>query len=82
MIGLAWPFAVVLGLSTMLGIVLLARNRRVRRLGHCPISANTVAIEVGESFWTGEPVDVVSCSEFTPRTNVGCDKRCLRYGLR
>lgn len=28
------------------------------------------------------PFDVVSCSEFSPRTDVRCDKRCLRYGLR
>jgi hypothetical protein len=78
----AWPFLVILGLGTLLAAVLIARRRRVRRLGHCPISANTVAVEIGESFWTGEAADVVSCSEFTPRTAIRCDKRCLRYGLR
>ena len=79
---MAWAFAAVIGLGTLLAVTMIARSRRVRRLGRCPINANTVVVEVGESFWTGQSVDVVSCSEFTPRTAVGCDKRCLRYGLR
>ena len=82
MIAVAWPLAVVVTLGTLLAIAMLARRRRVRRLGRCPITANTVAVEVGESFWTGETVGVVSCSEFRPRTDVRCDKRCLRYGVR
>jgi len=82
MISMAWPFVIVVGLGTLLAIALLARRRRVRRIGRCPINANTVAVELGESFWTGEAIDVVSCSEFSPRTDVRCDKRCLRYGLR
>lgn len=82
MSGIAWSFIAVIGLGTLLAVTTLARSRRVRRIGHCPINANTVVVEVGESFWTGEAVDVVSCSEFTPRTAVRCDKRCLRYGLR
>ena len=82
MTGVAWSFVAVIGLSTLLATTMIGRSRRVRRLGRCPINGNTVAVEVGESFWTGEAVDVVSCSEFTPRTAVRCDKRCLRDGLR
>jgi hypothetical protein len=81
MSGVAWAFLMVIGLGTLLAMAIIGRSRRVRRLGRCPINANTVAVEV-ESFWTGDAVDVVSCSEFTPRTDVRCDKRCLRYGLR
>ena len=77
----AWSVAVI-GLGTLLALMRISRSRRVRRLGRCPINANTVAVEVDESFWTGEAVDVVSCSEFTPRTAVCCDKRCLSDGLR
>jgi hypothetical protein len=82
MSSLVWPVIMVIGLGTMLVVMVVAHSRRVRRLGRCPISANTVAVEVGESFWSGETEDVVSCSEFTPRSAVRCDKRCLRYGLR
>ena len=82
MSGLVWPFIAIIGLGTVLAVTMIARSRRVRRLGRCPINANTVVVEVGESFWTGETVDVLSCSEFTPRTSVACDKRCLQYGLR
>jgi hypothetical protein len=79
---LARAFVAMIGLGALLAMAMIARSRRVRRLGRCPINANTVAVEVDESFWTGEAVDVVSCSEFTPRTAVCCDKRCLSDGLR
>ena len=77
-----WSFAVALGVGTMLTIVAVARGRRVRRLGRCPVNANTVLVDVQVSPWTGDAVDVVGCSEFVPRTDVCCDKRCLQLGLR
>jgi hypothetical protein len=79
---LARAFVATIGLGALLAMAMIARSRRVCRLGRCPINANTVAVEVDESFWTGEAVDVVSCSELTPRTAVCCDKRCLSDGLR
>jgi hypothetical protein len=82
MIAAAWPFAIVLGLGTLAAVVAIKRVRRVRRIGHCPLNANTVVVEIGESLWTGQCLDVVSCSEFSPRTAVRCDKRCLRDGFR
>jgi len=78
----AWPFAIMLGFGTLVALVAITRRHRVRRLGHCPRNANTVVVETAESLWTGESVDVISCSEFRPRTDVRCDKRCLRAGLR
>jgi hypothetical protein len=82
MIAAAWPFAIIVGLGTLVAVVAIKRVRRVRRIGHCPLNANTVVVETDASLWTGESVDVISCSEFSPRTDVRCDKRCLRDGLR
>jgi hypothetical protein len=82
MSSMMWLLIVLAVLGTLLATVMLARRPHARRIGRCPINANTVVAEVGASFWTGEPVDVTACSEFAPRTDVRCDKRCLRYGFR
>ena len=82
MSSITWLFVVLLGLGALLAIAMFARRRQSRRIGRCPINGNTVVIEVEESFWTGEPVGVSACSEFAPRTDVRCDKRCLRFGFR
>ena len=78
----SWPLLIVLGFGTLVTVTLLARTRTTRRIGRCPRNANTVAVEVQESPWTGTTLGVVSCSEFTPRTAVCCDRRCLKEGRR
>jgi hypothetical protein len=82
MSSIMWLVVILAGLGALLVVVRFAQPRHARRIGRCPINANTVVVEVGESFWTGEPVDVTACSEFAPRTDVRCDKRCLHSGFR
>ena len=82
MMATAWPLVVVVGVGALVAVALLAGSRRARRIGRCPLNSNTVVVETQEAVWDGRSLDVIGCSEFSPRAAVRCDKRCLRDGLR
>jgi hypothetical protein len=58
-------------------VVSVPEVRHARRVARCPVNDNTVSLEVREAVPDGRVLDVLSCSEFLPRTEIRCDRVCL-----
>jgi hypothetical protein len=72
-----WPWVAVVTVGFMLLLLFLAGTRRVVRELRCPRSGRDVVVAVHEAAWDGRPIDVESCTAFSPPTAVRCDRACL-----
>ena len=84
MFGLSGAIIIVLALGTALALLLLivfgafrGVVRTVRRSFWCPVRGSNVTAEFQEEAWDGEPLEVSSCTAFTPPTAITCEKLCL-----
>lgn len=83
MIGMVPITSVLALLAAAVLLVVLALGSRSRvtwratRSFRCPLRDRNVTAELEEKTWDGKRVDVVSCTAFTPPTDVRCGKDCL-----
>lgn len=52
-------------------------SRPITKSFWCPFLARDVTAQFEEEAWDGTPVDVSSCTAFTPPTAITCKKLCL-----
>jgi hypothetical protein len=58
------------------------QSRRVARTIWCPIKDRMLSAGLVETVWDGRRLDVAECAAFSPSTEIGCGKACLRLTER